>query len=145
MSRNTTESASSTSLPRFKHRSGLGHPAPTLAVASTLLRDLLAASHDDLALLAGATIPQSRTELKLPTLYCLPRLPSGSQVATHTVLGWNSASPVGSNLNLGGLPLGHGAMPFSSIHRPILAERTSLQPLQKAGDRVTHTVCPASS
>ena len=71
-----------------------------------------------------------------------PALLLAAQARTHTMLSVNSACGVGSNLILGGLPLGHGATQLSNIHRPIFAERSSLQLLQKDGERVTRTLSP---
>ena len=54
-------------------------------------------------------------------------------------LNLNFLLPIGSNLSLGGLPFGHGASPYLSIHFPISALRSSVHPLQNEFDKQTTT------
>ena len=80
---------------------------------------------------------QSRNRLIYFPLYFLQFLPRLQIVGKLQATNRNLLFPIGSNLSFGGSPFGHGASPCSSIHFPILAFRSSVQPLQNEADNLT--------
>lgn len=63
----------------------------------------------------------------------------GCYVAPPGTSSLNDPSASGSRTSTGGAPLGHGARPFDSNHRPIVALRNSLQLRQNESLRGTVT------